>query len=202
MCPSSWKLYVDDFPFFWFLSSSSRTRAKAVWSLGVWELIPLAMMMICRTFIAQTSNSSSSGSRRAREEPKTRGKKVWRLQVDAVCIHDKCYCVFAEEDERSTTCNHAFMKTDPYCCTRSRSDPRRKVLKGLSLITTMQSLGTSTRTVTTLCATRTATATMNQKLGPNWSKQRSQHFPFATWCHTLLNIHIIRMLSLICLKWQ
>ena len=34
MCPSSWKLYVDDFPFFWFLSSLSRTRARAVWSLG------------------------------------------------------------------------------------------------------------------------------------------------------------------------
>ena len=34
MWPSSWKLYVDDFPFFWFPSSSSRTRARAVWSLG------------------------------------------------------------------------------------------------------------------------------------------------------------------------
>ena len=30
----------------------------------------IAMMMICRTFISQTSNSSSSGSRQAREEPK------------------------------------------------------------------------------------------------------------------------------------
>ena len=50
-----------------------------------------------------------------------------------MCIHDKCYCVFAEEDERSTTCNHAFMKTDPYCCTRSRSDPRRKVLLRVEL---------------------------------------------------------------------
>ena len=30
--------------------------------------MPLAMMMICRTFIFQTSNSSSSGSRQAREE--------------------------------------------------------------------------------------------------------------------------------------
>ena len=43
---------------------------------------------------------------------------AWPLQVDAVCIHDKCYCVFAEGDERRTSCNHAFMKTDPYCCTR------------------------------------------------------------------------------------
>ena len=34
MYPSFWKLYLDDFPFFWFLSSSSRTRARAVWSLG------------------------------------------------------------------------------------------------------------------------------------------------------------------------
>ena len=34
MYPSFWKLYLDDFPFFWFLSSSSRNRARAVWSLG------------------------------------------------------------------------------------------------------------------------------------------------------------------------
>ena len=72
MCPSSWKLYVDDFPFFWFLSSSSRTQVRALWSFGVWELMPLAMMMICRTFISQTSNSSSSGSRQGREELKKR----------------------------------------------------------------------------------------------------------------------------------
>ena len=72
MCPSSWKLYLDDFPFFLFLSSSSRTRARAVWSLGCLKLMPLAMMMICRTFISQTSNSSSSGSRQAREELKKR----------------------------------------------------------------------------------------------------------------------------------
>ena len=50
MCPSSWKLYLDDF--FWFRSSSSRTQTRAVWSLGVRELMPLAMMMICRTFIS------------------------------------------------------------------------------------------------------------------------------------------------------
>ena len=35
MCQSSWKLYVDDFPFLWFLSSSSRTQVRALWSLGV-----------------------------------------------------------------------------------------------------------------------------------------------------------------------
>ena len=36
MCPSSWTLYADDFPFsfYCFLSSSSKTRARAVWSLG------------------------------------------------------------------------------------------------------------------------------------------------------------------------
>ena len=34
MCASSWKLYVYDFSFFWFLSSSSRTRGRAGWSLG------------------------------------------------------------------------------------------------------------------------------------------------------------------------
>merc|ERR1712012_1397992 len=48
----------------------------------------------------------------------SQGGEIYK-EVDAVCIHDKCYCVFAEEDERSTTCNHAFMKTDPYCCTRN-----------------------------------------------------------------------------------
>ena len=31
--PSSWKLFLDDFPFFWFLSSSSRTQVTTVWSL-------------------------------------------------------------------------------------------------------------------------------------------------------------------------
>ena len=60
------------FSLFWFISSSSRTWARAVWSFGVWELMPLAMMMICCTFISQTSNSSSSGSRQAREELKKR----------------------------------------------------------------------------------------------------------------------------------
>merc|ERR1712212_1360774 len=33
-------------------------------------------------------------------------------EADAICINDKCYCVFAKG-----YCNHAFMKTDPYCCT-------------------------------------------------------------------------------------
>ena len=32
MCPSSWKLYLNDFPFFLFLSSSSRTRDRAVYT--------------------------------------------------------------------------------------------------------------------------------------------------------------------------
>ena len=36
----------------------------------VWELLPLAMMMICRTLISRTSNSYNLGSRLAREEPK------------------------------------------------------------------------------------------------------------------------------------
>ena len=77
MCPSSWKLYLDDFPF---LGSSlahlepklELFRGSEFGVLGVRELIPLAMMMICRTFISQTSNSSSSGSRWAREELKKR----------------------------------------------------------------------------------------------------------------------------------
>ena len=44
--------------------------------LEFWELMPLAMMMICRTFISQTSNSSSSGSRQAREELKKGKSKM------------------------------------------------------------------------------------------------------------------------------
>merc|ERR1712215_399491 len=35
-------------------------------------------------------------------------------EVDAVCIKDACYCVYLKE-----SCNHAFLKTDPYCCTPS-----------------------------------------------------------------------------------
>ena len=69
MCPSSWKLYLDDFPFF---GSSLAHLEPKLELFEVWELMPLAMMMICRTFISQTSNSSSSGSRQAREEPKKR----------------------------------------------------------------------------------------------------------------------------------
>ena len=33
MCPSSWALNSDNFPFFWILYCSSRTRVTAVWSL-------------------------------------------------------------------------------------------------------------------------------------------------------------------------
>merc|ERR1712112_506911 len=42
------------------------------------------------------------------------GGEIYK-EVDAVCIMDKCYCVFAEKGY----CNHAFLKTDPYCCTPS-----------------------------------------------------------------------------------
>ena len=51
----------------------------------VWELIPLAMMMVCRTFISQTSNSSSSGSRQAREELKK--KKIIYIQFPRWWAH-------------------------------------------------------------------------------------------------------------------
>ena len=60
MCPSSWKLYLDDFPF---LGSSLAHLEPKLELFEVWELMPLAMMMICRTFISQTSNNSTSGSR-------------------------------------------------------------------------------------------------------------------------------------------
>ena len=36
-CPSSWKLYLDDFPFFGFLSSSSGTQVTTVWSWWPWR---------------------------------------------------------------------------------------------------------------------------------------------------------------------
>ena len=68
--------------FFGFLSSSSRTRARAVWSLGCLKFMSLAMMMICRTFISQTSNRSSSGSRRARQEPKKGKSSKYNSQND------------------------------------------------------------------------------------------------------------------------
>ena len=60
MCPSSWKLYVDDFPFF---GSSLACLEPELELFEVWELMPLAMMMICRTLISQTSNSCNLGSR-------------------------------------------------------------------------------------------------------------------------------------------
>ena len=48
----------------------------------VWELIPLAMMMICRTFISKTLNRSNSGSGRAREEPKKGQSSKYNSQDD------------------------------------------------------------------------------------------------------------------------
>merc|ERR1712215_149472 len=35
-------------------------------------------------------------------------------EVDAICVRDACYCVYLKE-----SCKHAFLKTDPYCCTPS-----------------------------------------------------------------------------------
>ena len=72
MCPSSWKLFVDDFPLFWFLSSSSRTRARAVWSLGDKRATNHHHRRWHQLQTAQTLNSSSSSSIRAWEEPKKR----------------------------------------------------------------------------------------------------------------------------------
>ena len=43
---------------------------KSFLCMGCLKLMPMAMIMICRKFISQTSNSSGSGYRRAREEPK------------------------------------------------------------------------------------------------------------------------------------
>ena len=90
MCPSSWKLYVDDFPFFGFPSSLSRTRARAVWSLGdkratnhhhhQWHQLPNS----------KTSKSSSSGSRWAREELKKR--KIIYIQFPRWWAH--CQAIF------------------------------------------------------------------------------------------------------------
>ena len=56
MCPSFWKLYLDDFPFF--CSSLAHLEPE----LELFEVCDdeMMLMMICRTIISQTSNSSSS----------------------------------------------------------------------------------------------------------------------------------------------
>ena len=72
MCPSSWKLYLDDFPFFG--SSLARLEPEPelfeVWEINVRQTIIIANGF--NTFISKTSNSSNSGSRQAREELKKR----------------------------------------------------------------------------------------------------------------------------------
>ena len=52
MCRSSWKLYLDDFPFF--VSSLAHLEPELE-LFEVWELLPLAMMMICHTSQLQTA---------------------------------------------------------------------------------------------------------------------------------------------------
>ena len=50
------------------------------------------MMMICRTFISQTSNSSSSGSRKAREELKKKENHLHTIsKMMATSIHVQLY---------------------------------------------------------------------------------------------------------------
>ena len=58
----------------------------------VWELMPLAMMMFCRTFISQTSNSSSSGSRQARKEPKKKENHLHTMsKMMGTLVHVQLY---------------------------------------------------------------------------------------------------------------
>ena len=64
MCPSSWKLYEDDFPFF----GSSLARLEPEPELyEVWEINVLQIIINSRTPKIQMSRL---GSRWAREEPK------------------------------------------------------------------------------------------------------------------------------------
>ena len=60
------------FSFFWFLSSSSRTRARPVWSLRDKRATNHHHRQWLQLQNSKTSNSSSSGSRQAREELKKR----------------------------------------------------------------------------------------------------------------------------------
>ena len=53
MCPSSWKSYLDDFPFF---GSALAHLEPKLELFGVWELMPSTMMMIYRTFISHVCN--------------------------------------------------------------------------------------------------------------------------------------------------
>ena len=54
--------------------------------------MPLAMMMICRTFISQTSNSSSSGSRQAREELKKKENHLHTIsKMMGTLVHVQLY---------------------------------------------------------------------------------------------------------------
>ena len=69
MCPSSWKLYLDDFPFF---GSSLAHLEPKLQLFEVREINVRQIIIIANGINFQTSNSSSSGSRQAREELKKR----------------------------------------------------------------------------------------------------------------------------------
>ena len=75
------------FCFFWFLSSSSRTRAWPVWSLRDKRATSHHHRQWHQLQTDQTSNSSSSGSRWAREEPKkVFGEKILKPPVRGYSI--------------------------------------------------------------------------------------------------------------------
>ena len=58
MCPSSWKLYVDDFPI---LSSSLACLEPELELFEVWEINVRQIIIIANGINSQTSNSFSSG---------------------------------------------------------------------------------------------------------------------------------------------
>ena len=75
------------FSFFWFRSSSSRTRARPVWSLRDKRATSHHHRQWHQLQTDQTSNSSSSGSRWAREEPKkVFGEKILKPPVRGYSI--------------------------------------------------------------------------------------------------------------------
>ena len=79
MCPSSWKLYLDDFPFF---GSSLACLEPELELFEVLEINVRQIIIIANGINSQTSNSFCSGSRRAREELKKGKSYTYNFQDD------------------------------------------------------------------------------------------------------------------------
>ena len=80
MCPSSWKLYVDDFPFF---SSSLACLEPELELFEVWEINVRQIIIIANGINSQT--------------PKLQRALTWVLDQLANSIWDKCGFIQDEE---------------------------------------------------------------------------------------------------------